>query len=323
MIRLFRQSTPRAAPDVIALTHEGRAIVVAVTRSASARRITLRVRAATRDAVVTLPRRASFAAARAFVESHAGWIATRLARLPLAEPFAHGACVPLRGVEHEIVHEAGLRGTVSRQEREGRRPCLFVAGDARHLARRVEDFLKREARRDLIAAVARHCAALNVRAASVSLRDTTSRWGSCSAQGALNFSWRLIMAPAYVLDYLAAHEVAHLVHHDHSDRFWTLTRRLAPETDRAEAWLKTNGASLHRYGAAAPAQEEGRAPHPLDQARPGTFDEDAAQARGEASSETALDPTAPLDPVEALLNRARAMVDALEPHTLDGGRRVA
>jgi predicted metal-dependent hydrolase len=309
MIRLFRQSAPgRApAPDVIDLAHEGGVTRVAVLRSASARRITLRVRAATRDVVVTAPRRAALAKVRDFVESHADWIGARLARLPQAAPFVHGARVPLRGVEHVVDHAPDRRGVAHVVERDGV-PHLLVGGGAAHLARRVEDFLKREARRDLDAAVARHCATLGVRAHSVTLRDTTSRWGSCTAQGALNFSWRLIFAPPFVLDYLAAHEVAHLVHHDHSDRFWTLTRRLAPLTDRAEAWLRTQGADLHRYGAAgddepAPAAHEGAEGRESVEAPP-------AQ---DAASESA-----PLDPVEALLARARAMVEAL-----DGRARVA
>jgi predicted metal-dependent hydrolase len=80
------------------------------------------------------------------------------------------------------------------------------------------------------------------------LRDTTSRWGSCSSTGSLNFSWRLIMAPSYVLDYLAAHEVAHLVHMNHSSSFWKIVYKLSHHVDRAEAWLKANGADLLRYG---------------------------------------------------------------------------
>jgi hypothetical protein len=129
------------------------------------------------------------------------------------------------------------------------RHALHVAGDARHVHRRVMDFLKREARKRLEDAVRRHCAKIDVKARDVTLRDTTSRWGSCSATGGLNFSWRLIMAPPHVLDYLAAHEVAHLIHMNHSDEFWALTRKLSNETDSAEAWLKAHGASLHRYGA--------------------------------------------------------------------------
>jgi len=311
MIRLFRQTTPTPAPDVIDVAHDGCVTHVAVVRSAQARRITLRVRAASRDVVVTVPRRASLASARAFVESHADWIGARLARLPQAAPFVHGARVPLRGVEHVIAHEPAQRGTVRVVERDGV-AHLCVSGAAAHLARRVEDFLKREARRDLDAAVARHCASAGARAQSVTLRDTTSRWGSCTAQGALNFSWRLIMAPPFVLDYLAAHEVAHLVHHDHSSRFWALTRRLAPLTDRAEAWLKAHGAHLHRYG----AEGGGRA-----SARDESCDDAPAPeivAAAPVAPVAAADPVAPLDHVEALLARARALVEAL-----DAGRRVA
>jgi predicted metal-dependent hydrolase len=90
--------------------------------------------------------------------------------------------------------------------------------------------------------------------AVITIRDQRSRWGSCSASGGLNFSWRLIMAPPHVLDYLAAHEVAHLVHMNHSDEFWALTRSLSGDTDKAEAWLKAHGASLHRYGARGEAK---------------------------------------------------------------------
>ncbi len=128
-------------------------------------------------------------------------------------------------------------------------PLLCVAGEAPYVPRRVADFLRREAKRDLEAAVARHARRLGVSPRRITLRDTSSRWGSCSTQGNLNFSWRLILAPPYVLDYLAAHEVAHILHMNHSPIFWKLTNRLFPETDRAEAWLKTHGSGLHRFGA--------------------------------------------------------------------------
>jgi hypothetical protein len=117
------------------------------------------------------------------------------------------------------------------------------------MPRRVADFLKREAHRDIEAAVARHARSIGVKPKRIAVRDTVSRWGSCSATGGLSFSWRLILAPPFVLDYLAAHEVAHLVHLNHSPKFWSLLRRACPETNRAEAWLKAHGANLHRYGA--------------------------------------------------------------------------
>ncbi|MDE2018292.1 MAG: M48 family metallopeptidase, partial [Hyphomicrobiales bacterium] len=156
--------------------------------------------------------------------------------------------VPLRGAEHGTMHVPDARG-VAWVARVGGAPFVCVAGRREHFARRLADFLKREARRDVEAAVARHAGALGMRPAGVSIRDTRSRWGSCSHGGALNFSWRLILAPPFVLDYLCAHEVAHLAHMDHSARFWALTRRLCPRTDEAEAWLRVNGSALHRFGA--------------------------------------------------------------------------
>ena len=148
---------------------------------------------------------------------------------------------------HDPMFDAAQRSVRAGRKRDG--PLICVSGELPHIARRVADFLKREARKDLEAAVARHAARLSVKPRGVVLRDTASRWGSCSSTGRLNFSWRLILAPPYVLDYLAAHEVAHIVHMNHSPLFWKLTRRLFPETERAEAWLKTHGAALHRFGA--------------------------------------------------------------------------
>ncbi|MBE7218822.1 MAG: M48 family metallopeptidase [Caulobacteraceae bacterium] len=244
------RSTDIAFFDV---AHAGETHRVQIRRIATARRFTLRVRAATRDAVLTMPPRGSLVRARAFVERHAAWIGARLAKLPGPTPFGPGASLPLRGATHRIVHRPGARGTVWIEAETGGEPRLCVAGEAPFVARRVQDYLIREARADLAAAVARHSAVLGVKARRITLRDTTSRWGSCSSSGALNFSWRLVMAPPHVLDYLAAHEVAHLVHMNHSESFWRLTARLVPDYDRAEAWLKGHGVGLMRFGAAAAA----------------------------------------------------------------------
>lgn len=233
--------------------HAGETHRVQIKRVATARRFTLRVRAATRDAVLTMPPRGSLPRARLFVERHAAWIGVRLQRLPAPTPFGPGAVIPLRGIPHEISHRPSARGTVwveAGDEALGRPPTLCVSGQAPFVARRVQDFLMRQARADLIEAVARHTAALAVTARRVTLRDTTTRWGSCSSSGALNFSWRLIMAPSHVLDYLAAHEVAHLLQMNHSDAFWTIVARLVPDYARAEAWLKVHGVGLMRFGGA-------------------------------------------------------------------------
>jgi hypothetical protein len=133
----------------------------------------------------------------------------------------------------------------------GADPLLCVAGEAPHIARRVRDFLKREAKRDLEVASKQATQALGVTHARVSIRDQSSRWGSCSTTGVLSYSWRLILAPPFVLEYLAAHEAAHLVEMNHSRRFWRLVDGICPHMRRAKAWLEAHGSDLHRYGADA------------------------------------------------------------------------
>jgi predicted metal-dependent hydrolase len=145
------------------------------------------------------------------------------------------------------VHRRASRGTVW-VEANGSERLLCVAGEAPHVDRRVADFLKREAKRDLEAASRRYAARLGVAIKRISVRDQSSRWGSCSTNGVLSYSWRLILAPPYVLEYLAAHEVAHLVEMNHSPRFWRLVDSLCPVVSRAKAWLDSHGTDLHRYG---------------------------------------------------------------------------
>src|SRR5262249_21059317 len=154
--------------------------------------------------------------------------------------------VPLRGVPHRIHHTA-RRGTVSVETIDGT-AMIVVAGDAAHIRRRVIDFLKREARRDLEPRVLHFARALGVGVTAIRLRDQTSRWGSCTVTGHLSFSWRLIMAPPFVLDYLAAHEVSHLIEMNHSRRFWRLVEWLCPRARQARAWLNAEGAKLHAVG---------------------------------------------------------------------------
>jgi predicted metal-dependent hydrolase len=243
---------------VIVVHHSGERYGVEIRRSATARRLILRVRGATRDAVLTIPKRTSLADARSFAERQAAWIGARLRRLPETVALDEGAVFPMRGVPTLVVSQPDARGTVWLQpdcEHPEANQSLCVAGDTRHLPRRVVDFLRRECRRDLERDVAVAAERAHRNIPRITLRDTTTRWGSCTASGELNFSWRLILAPEFVLSYLAAHEVSHLVHMDHSPKFWALCRSLHHETDRAEAWLNAHGAELHRYRAAvSPAQ---------------------------------------------------------------------
>lgn len=248
--RLFSIAKPK--PSHFDLMHAGVAYKVTLKRAAAARRFTLRVRSASRDVVLTVPVRSSLVAAREFAERHLDWIQNRLAQLPQQVLLLPGARVPVRGVDHLIVHRPGFRKTVWIEANQSSgladaAMLLCVTGEAEHIERRVRDYLKRQARTDIEAAVRHHTRTIGKVASNVTLRDTTSRWGSCTSRGSLNFSWRLILAPGYVLDYLAAHEVAHLVHMNHSAQFWELTAKLAPGWSRAEAWLKSQGAALHRF----------------------------------------------------------------------------
>jgi hypothetical protein len=195
-----------------------------------------------------MPPRGNLADAKDFAQRHGAWIAARLGGLPKASPFSHGASIPLRGAAHKIVHRAGERGTVWPETRDSGEKILCVAGGVEHIDRRIHDFLKREARRELTEAAHRYAGILGVKVKRLTIRDQSSRWGSCTSAGSLSFSWRLILAPPYVLDYLAAHEVAHLVEMNHSARFWKVVARICPATERAKKWLDVHGNDLHRYG---------------------------------------------------------------------------
>jgi predicted metal-dependent hydrolase len=240
-----------AEPRTIEIVFDRSVYLVQLRRHRQARRYTLRIQATTREIILTIPPRGTLKEAGEFARQHGAWIAARLGRLPEAAPFADGAVVPLRGEPHRIVHRRGMRGTAWAEVGADGERLLCVAGNAPHIDRRVGDFLRRQAKRDLEAASRQFAAALGVAVKRVSVRDQSSRWGSCSTTGVLSFSWRLILAPRSVLTYLAAHEVAHLIEMNHSPRFWGLVERICPEHERAKAWLDAHGADLHRYGLSA------------------------------------------------------------------------
>jgi predicted metal-dependent hydrolase len=239
----------RILPASVEVALDGGPVLVTVRSPAQALRYSLRVPAAGAAPVLTIPRHGHLAEGLAFLDRHRPWLAQRLARRPAATPFAAGALVPLRGVAHVIRPSGLLRGPVSIEA--GEPPALLVSGRPEFLARRVGAYLRDEAARDLTAASRRHAEALGVRFAKVTIKDTKSRWGSCTAAGELAYSWRIILAPPAVIDYLAAHEVAHLSEMNHSARFWRLVGQLCPDWRGARDWLKRNGNRLHGYGAPA------------------------------------------------------------------------
>lgn len=211
--------------------------------SPTARRVSLRVDAPTGVVLLVVPKRASLKRAADFAEKNRKWIDSKLNSLPPPVPFADGVDVPVGGVSHRVRYRPEARGTVWREGHE-----IHVAGKAEHLPRRLTDWLKAEARRQIAGLIDRHADILGKRPARVTLRDTTTRWGSCSPTGRIAFCWRLILAPQEVMDYVVAHEMAHLVELNHGPKFWRLVRQLVPDVDAPRRWLSEHGIRLHRYG---------------------------------------------------------------------------
>ncbi len=218
---------------------------VVFRRHVNARRLVLRLNPEGTAAVVTVPRGVSRNRALDFARLSAPWLAERLEQRGKNVPLASGSVIPLRGVDHEIRHVPSRRGTVTVDPLS---KLIHVPGEIAHVPRRLLDWLKATARAELIAASGKYAQAMGVTHKRIAVRDQRSRWGSCSATGDLSYSWRLILTPSYVLDYVAAHEVAHLKHLDHGAGFWRLVLAHCPEASRAKRWLKANGNGVHRIG---------------------------------------------------------------------------
>lgn len=208
-----------------------------------ARRIGLRVDARDGRCVLVLPDPSLRTAGLAFARSKADWIARRLGAVAPRVPFAPGVVVPFKGVDHRVVHDPAARDPVAVGD-----GIVRVGGAAGLIARQMARWLRAEALAEVTARAPAKAAAIGARPGRIAVRDTRSRWGSCAASGNLSFSWRLILAPEPVLDYVVAHEVAHLVEHNHGPRFWRIVDRLCPERRAHETWLRRHGAALHRYG---------------------------------------------------------------------------
>lgn len=209
---------------------------IVLRRSARARRMTLRVPRDGGDAVLTLPRQVSASEGLAFVQSRRDWLIRAAARRPQPARAAIGAALPVEG-RVRVLTSAPVRAP--RLERDA-----LLIPEGRSAGPVAQAFLKHLALTRLQAACDRHAATLDRSVQAITLRDTRSRWGSCTFDGRLMFSWRLAMAPGEVLDYVAAHEVAHLRHMDHSPRFWGVVRALMPDYDRHRAWLRQHGSDL-------------------------------------------------------------------------------
>lgn len=214
-------------------------VEVALRRSARARRLSLRISRLDGRATLTLPNRVPEREGMAFLREREDWLRKHLSDVAPEVTVQLGGTILFRGVDLPL-----LVGDVKRAKMiDG---ALLLPNDPAKTGKRVAAFLKLQARDALAEASDRYAAALGKPYGRISLRDTRSRWGSCSSAGDLMYSWRLIMAPPNVLDYVAAHEVAHLQHMDHSSRFWRVVEHLFPDHKACRAWLRAHGNSLHR-----------------------------------------------------------------------------
>lgn len=240
--RLRRVIEPKTL-DPAALNVGDSDLPVVFRRHAQARRLVLRLNAEGTAVVVTVPYGVSRAQALDFADRSKEWLQHRLANRGAAIKLAPGSRIPLRGVDHEVRHIESRRGLVTSDPVAN---VIHVPGDLAHIQRRLRDWLKAMARDELARAAQKYAEAMQVKYRRLSVRDQKSRWGSCSAAGDLSFSWRLIFTPEFVLDYVAAHEVAHLKHMHHGPSFWRLVLKHCPEAQKARRWLREHGHSVHR-----------------------------------------------------------------------------
>ena len=240
------KSEPYAAGDTL----EVAGVPVRLKVDARARRVSLRLDTARGEVIATAPSPRRLPEAVRFASQRAGWIGDAVARLPRAEPFAPGTVIEVLGRPCRLEQAPGRRGA---ELIEGEELRLVVAGEGAAFTRAVVRVLKREALEAFRERTDFHARALGQPLPSVAVMDARSRWGSCTPArpgriAGIRYSWRLVLAPYAVADYVAAHECAHLVHADHSPKFWALVKTLIPDVKAARAWLRANGARLHALG---------------------------------------------------------------------------
>lgn len=213
-----------------------------ISKSGKSRKMTLKIDRKRREVHLTLPLFCSAKSAQAFVSEHREWIEDNMAGLPQIKRFADGDVISLFGQEVKICHVPNSLQAVLWENN-----TLQTGGEAVFLHRRIRDFIKKEAKKIFMRKSQTFAAQIDCRVMSVAIKDTTSRWGSCSTLNNINYNWRVALAPEYVIDYLMAHEVAHLKYRDHSPAFWRCVKELYPGASLGRAWLKEHGNELYLY----------------------------------------------------------------------------
>lgn len=227
-------------------------IPVKFHRHPKARRLTLRVSATNRSAIITAPPFCTDHETLNFLEMNRSWLHKQFEKIPAAVPFTCECELPLRGIPHKINFAGQVRGKgvvwieTSKQQQM---PIIQVSGTPQFAPRRLKTWLISQARKDFYERTQWHANNLGLKFKKIMIKDQRSRWGSCSSTGVLSYSWRLILCPADVLDYVAAHEVAHLKEMNHGPNFWALVKETLPTYEAPKNWLRDHGTDLHRYGA--------------------------------------------------------------------------
>lgn len=242
--RLLRTGPAPLLTDDGSLSVGGRSLPLQVVPHSRARRLTLRIARGGTAIRVTAPVSVGEKQIVDFIERHRGWIERRIDTYPEERRPRHGGTLSYLGRTHRIEWSGRARGTVDRETMDDGSFRFLVHGEETHLPRRIADYIKKQAREHLTERTEFYCEAVGKPYRSIKLKDTSSRWGSCSARGTLSYSWRIMMAPPGVVDYLVAHEVAHLVHFNHSRHFWGLVREICPELDEGKHWLRRHGEGL-------------------------------------------------------------------------------
>ena len=214
-----------------------------VVHSGRSRRLTLRIDKKDRMAVLTIPKYCSRKKAVSFVESHQDWVRDNLSKIPELKFFKNHDVISLFGREYTIEHSP-VRGS-TRLDKKNK--ILYVSGGIEFLHRRVKDFIKKLALEEFTARSAAVADKIGKTVHNVCIKDTKSRWASCSTLNNINYSWRLALAPEFVIRYIVAHEVSHLKHQDHSPYFWALVEFLEDDASRGREWLTENGHLLYTY----------------------------------------------------------------------------
>jgi hypothetical protein len=247
------------------MSHALHPMPIKILRHARARRMILRLASDGASLELTLPKRVSEKTGMAFVAEQQAWIARQISKHSAREttPLLPEVSVLLFGQECVLKHEPEHKGIsyLTRYEAPTEQseaqsvgfgensPTMLVLGrDASTFPRRVEEWIKKEARLRFSEIAVEVAAQIGQRPSSVTLRDTKSRWGSCSKRRSISLSWRLAFAPAEVARYVIVHEVAHLAHFDHSPAFWKVVEQLDPNWRKSRDWLKAFGKKLHDYG---------------------------------------------------------------------------